>query len=254
MTQDRLSETAGSPPRSVAIVTGASAGLGLAIVEALASRGSRVAAVARDAGRLDAAIACFDPSIRSRVAAVPGDVGDPEEASSIVGRVLERYPSIDTLINCAGASPLQHRPLASFDLVEWQRMVDTNLTGMFLMCRAALPYIAASPHGYVVNILSTVAHQPAPGATLYAATKQGGLGLTTSLIEEYRGTPLRISSVSPGKMDTNVWDRMAQPPSATERAAMMDPADVAEVVAWLIERPPHMHIPHITVRPWPFQT
>jgi NADP-dependent 3-hydroxy acid dehydrogenase YdfG len=238
----------------VAVVTGGSAGLGLAIVEALASRGSFVAAVARDAARLEGALRRLDAPARDRVAAMPGDVGDPEGASSIVGRVLDRYSRIDTLVNCAGASPLEHRPMTSVHPVDWQRMLTTNLTGIFLMCRAALPHIAASAHGYVVNILSTVAHQPAPGATLYAATKEGGLGLTTSLIEEYRGTSLRISSVSPGKMDTSVWDRMAEPPSATERAAMMDPADVAEIVAWLIERPPHVHIPHITVRPWPFQT
>lgn len=238
--------------RRVAIVTGGSAGLGLATVSVLADRGMAVAAVSHNRERLESAINDLDSGVRDRVVAVPGNVGDPDDAASIVARVIDRYSRIDTLVNCAGVSMSADRPLAATSLADWQRLLETNLTGMFLMCSAALPHIAASDAGYVVNILSTVAHIPAPGAALYAATKYGGRGLTESLIEEYRNTPVRISSVSPGKMQTSVWDLKDNPPSQAERAAMMNPADVAEIVAWLIERPAHIHIPHITVRPWNF--
>jgi NADP-dependent 3-hydroxy acid dehydrogenase YdfG len=235
-----------------AIVTGGSAGLGLAIVRVLADRGMSVAAVSRDLERLTSALSQLDEGVSGRVAAVPGDVGDPDEAASIVRRARERFSRLDTLVNCAGESPREHRPMADSEFADWQRMLDTNLTGMFLMCRAAMPHLVDSKEGYIVNILSTVAHVPAPGASLYAATKHGALGLTESLIEECRGSPLRVSSVSPGKMDTSVWDHMARPPSRAERHEMLGPTDVAEVVAWLTERPAHMHIPHLTVRPWSY--
>jgi NADP-dependent 3-hydroxy acid dehydrogenase YdfG len=238
------------PAEKVAIVTGGSAGLGLAVVRVLAERGYHVAAVSRDAARLESALGHLEPSIRDRVVAEPGDVGDDGDAASIIGRVIARHARLDGLVNCAGESPREHQPLTAGTAAGWQRMLATNLTAIFLMCRAALPHLRSSREGYIVNVLSTVAHQAAPGATLYAATKHGALGLTESLIEECRGSSVRVSSLSPGKMDTSVWEHMVTPPSDAERAAMMDPRDVAEIVAWLMERPADIHIPHLTVRPW----
>ena len=235
-----------------ALVTGGSTGLGYATVVALAQRGCRVGAVSQNLQRLGAAIDGIEPAIRDRVVPVPGDVGDPVEVQRAIDRVLTAFGRIDYLINVAGASPGDHRPMTEYSVEDWHRLLDTNLTGMFLMCRAALPHLVDSGAGYIVNVLSTVAHKVAPGATLYSATKYGARGLTQSLVEEYRGTPLRVSSISPGKMNTSVWDSMREPPTQAEREAMMRPADVADVVAWLIERPAHMHIGHITVRPWEF--
>lgn len=231
-----------------AIVTGGTSGLGLATVAALAARGAEVVAVARNTGGLRLAPSPW----RSRVHAISADVGRAEQAASAVEWVIGEFGRLDVLVNTAGYSLPRHQPLAATTDEEWNRMLDANLTGMFLMCRAALPQLAARPDGYIVNVLSTVAHMTAPGATAYAATKGGARALTESLIEECRGTPLRVSALSPGKMDTPTWDLKDEPPTAAERAVMMDPADVAEIVAWLVERPAHLHIPAIMVRPWEF--
>lgn len=238
--------------RGVAVVTGGSAGLGLATVEALANSGMDVVAVSRSPQRLEAAIGSLDAIVRERVTALPGDIGNPDDVASIVERTVGQFGRLDALINCAGVSMNAYRLLTETDPSEWSRLVNANLTGTYLMCRAALPYVASSEAGYVVNVLSTVAFCGAPGAALYAATKYGARALTESLVEEYRGTSVRITSLSPGKMHTSIWDHKLNPPSAEERAEMLDPADVAEIVVWLLGRPVGMHIENITVRPWNF--
>lgn len=234
----------------VAIVTGGSTGLGYATVALLAARGMRVAAVARDRARLDSALAALDQPLQDRVVGVTGDVGEPHDAEDILGQTVDRFGQLDVLVNCAGVSLPQHQPLVETSTEEWERLLKTNLTGTFLMCRAALEHLADSPNGQIVNVLSTVAYRPAPGAAIYAATKYGARALTESMIEEYRGTTVRISSVSPSKMNTAIWDHKLRPPSEAEREAMMAPEDVAEVVGFILARPPSVHIPNILVAPW----
>ena len=237
-------------PSRVAIVTGGSQGIGLATVGVLAARGMRVVAVARNRGRLDAAVASLDPRIRDRASGVTADVSRDQDVAAAVAEVVERFGRIDVLVNSAGVSMNARRRLVETTTEEWNRLINTNLTGTYLMCRAVLPHLRAAGGGYIFNVLSTAAFRSTAGVSLYAASKAGARALTEALIEEYRDSGIRVTSVSPGPVNTTIWDHKLQPPSREERAKMLEPSDIAEIVAWLLDRPSRLHIPNITVVPW----
>jgi len=234
----------------VAIVTGGSQGIGLATVAAFAGHGLQVAAVARDRGRLDEAVASLPPDHRGQVIGIPADVRDEAEVAAAVQAVAGRFGRIDVLVNSAGVSMSARRRLVDTTPEEWHRLIDTNLTGTYLMCRAVLPHLERSPAAYILNVQSTGAWRSTPGASLYAATKFGVRALTEALIEEYRNSSIRVTSISPGPVDTTIWTHKLEPPSEAQRAAMLRPSDIAEIFLWLLDRPAHLHIPDITVTPW----
>ena len=234
----------------VAIVTGASLGVGLATISALASRGMDVVAAARDPARLEAAIASLDPTIRHRVHGVTADVRREADVANIVRAATERFGRIDVLVNSAGVSMSARTRLADSTSEEWHRIIDTNLTGTYLMCRECLRHLENAPDGYILNVQSTGAYRASPGVSLYAASKFGVRALSEALIEEYRNSNIRLTSVSPGPIDTNIWSHKLEPPSAERRALMLRPSDIADIFVFLLERPRHMHIPDITVTPW----
>ena len=234
----------------VALVTGGSLGIGRAAVAALAERGYAVAALARDRARLEAAISTLDEAAQRRIMVVPADVTREADVVAAVAAVIERFGRLDVLINSAGGSMSARTRLADSTSAEWHRLIDLNLTGTYLMCRTALPHLAKSADAYILNVQSTAAYAAQAGVSLYAASKYGVRALTEALIEEYRNSTIRITSVSPGPVDTNIWSHKVEPPSDETRAKMMRPADIADIFMWLIERPRRLHIPNITVTPW----
>ncbi len=234
----------------VAIVTGGSQGIGFATVGVLAARGMRVVAVARDRKRLDAALSTLDTHLRDRVVGVTADVSRDQDVAAAVAEVMERFGRIDVLVNCAGVSMNARRRLVDTTTEEWNRLINTNLTGTYLMCRSVLPHLQAAGCGYILNVLSTAAFRSTAGASLYAASKSGARALTDALVAEYRNSGIRITSVSPGPVNTTIWDHKLEPPSRDERALMLQPSDIAEIFAWLLDRPSRLHIPDITVTPW----
>jgi NADP-dependent 3-hydroxy acid dehydrogenase YdfG len=234
----------------VAIVTGGSQGIGFATVGVLAARGMKVVAVARERKRLDAALNTLDTHSRDRVVGVTADVRQDREVAAAVAEVVKRFGRIDVLVNCAGVSMNARRRLVDTTTEEWNRLIDTNLTGTYLMCRSVLPHLQAAGGGYILNVLSTAAFRGSAGVSLYAASKFGARALTEALVEEYRNSGIRITSVSPGPVNTTIWDHKLKPPSREERALMLQPSDIAEIFAWLLDRPSRLHIPDITVVPW----
>jgi NADP-dependent 3-hydroxy acid dehydrogenase YdfG len=234
----------------VAIVTGGSRGIGFATVGVLAARGMRVVAVARDRKRLDAALNTLDTHLRDRVEGVTADVSRDQDVAAAVAEVMERFGRIDVLVNCAGVSMNARRRLVDTTTEEWSRLINTNLTGTYLMCRSVLPHLQAAGCGYILNVLSTAAFRSTAGVSLYAASKFGARALTEALVAEYRNSGIRITSVSPGAVNTTIWDHKLEPPSREERALMLAPSDIAEIFAWLLDRPSRLHIPDITVMPW----
>ncbi len=236
--------------RRVALVTGGSLGIGHAAVVALAGRGYSVAALARDKGRLDAAVAALDPAFRDRVVGIAADVTQEADIERAVADVIQRFGQLDVVINSAGTSMTARPRFVETTSAEWHRLIDINLTGTYLVCRIALPHVEKSPDGYILNVQSTASYAAKPGVTLYAASKYGVRALTEGLIEEYRNSNVRITSVSPGPVDTNIWSHKVAPPSDEERRLMMRPSDIADIFVWLLERPRRLHIPNITVTPW----
>jgi NADP-dependent 3-hydroxy acid dehydrogenase YdfG len=234
----------------VAIVTGASLGVGLATTATLAARGMNVVAAARDLGRLEAAIGGLDPEIRHRVQAVACDVRKETEVKATVDFAIGCFGRLDVLINSAGVSMSAKTRLADSSSEEWHKIIDTNLTGTYLMCRESLRHLENSPDGYILNVQSTASYKASATVSLYAASKYGVRALSEALIEEYRNSNIRLTSVSPGPIDTNIWSHKLEPPSAERRALMLRPTDIADIFMFLLERPRHMHIPDITVTPW----
>ena len=126
----------------------------------------------------------------------------------------------------------------------------TNTTGTLLFSRAVLPGMQAQNHGYIINILSTGAFRSLPQNCVYAASKYGARAITEALIAENHGTGVRISSVSPGPVETAVWDYRKEKATPEDRAKMLLPADIAQIVLFLVTLPERVHIDNLTVRPW----
>jgi NADP-dependent 3-hydroxy acid dehydrogenase YdfG len=236
--------------RRVAIVTGGSQGIGFAVVKAFAGCGIGVVAAARDRNRLKDAIASLDPRHQDRVVGIAADVSKEADVRSLVHETAERFGRIDVLVNSAGVSMSARPRLVQTTSAEWQKLIDINLTGTYLMCRETLPHLEKAQDAYIVNIQSTASYTSQPGVSLYAASKYGVRALTEALIEEYRNSVVRVTSVSPGPVDTTIWTHKLEPPSADRRAMMLRPSDISDILVWLLNRPRHMHIPNITVTPW----
>lgn len=238
------------PYGQVALVTGGSQGIGFAVARTLLSEGMSVAIVARDRVKLDAALTQLEQVGPGRLVGIAADVADEAAVARAVTDVVSRLGGIDVLVTSAGTSMRAPKALVETSTAEWTRLLDANLTGTYFTVRAVLEQMEFASRGYVITIMSTAAFRAGAQTGLYAATKFGVRALTESLVEEYRGTGIRISSISPGPVDTSIWDLKVQPPTGSDRALMLRPDDVAQTVAWLLSRPPHMHVQDITVTPW----
>jgi 3-oxoacyl-[acyl-carrier protein] reductase len=199
----------------VAVVTGASRGIGRAIATILAGAGAKVAGCARHA--VDEIIAC--------------DVGRPSEVERFAAEVLRRFGPPDLLVNNAGL--VARAPLDETSLENWDAVLDSNLKGTFLVTRAFLPAMRARRGGRIVNIASISGRQGTAGLTAYCAAKHGVVGLTRALAEELRPDGIAVNAVCPGSVDTDML-RVGMP----DARPAMSPEDVANVVIYLAATAP----------------
>ena len=185
----------------VAVVTGASKGLGEAIALALAGAGARLALVARDAGQLEHAAAALREggAVAEPFAA---DVRDESQVAALAAAVEARFGGVHILVNSAGVNVRKN--LTDFTLEEWRRVVDTNLTGVFLMCRAFLPLMKSHGYGRVLNLTSIMSHIALAQRTAYCASKAGLVGLTRALALEVASQGITVNGISPGPFETEM--------------------------------------------------
>lgn len=220
----------------VAVVTGASSGIGEATARALAREGCRVALVARREDRLERIATEIE---NGRTLVVPTDVTDEDEVTAMVEEIREVFGSIDILVNNAGV--LRGDPVADADRSDFRRQVQVNLLGVMNTTHAALPAMLASDGGDVVAVSSMNVRYPAEGGSAYTATKFGVNGFCRSLRKEMADEDVRVTIVMPGPVVTEMrdweeWDGRA-----------LEPADVAETIAFAVSRPDHVELPEITV-------
>jgi len=177
------------------------------------------------------------------------DIRDADQVSTWVDEAEKAHGRLDVLVNAAGVSLPEVLNLEHIEPDQWDRIIVTNLSGTYYVCRAVLPHMKRAGSGHIVNVLSKGAYRVSPGSAPYIASKYGARALTEALIEETKGTGITVSSVSPGPVDTNIWSHKRRPPSTEERSRMLRPEDVADAVLFICERPRHVHIESVIVLP-----
>jgi NAD(P)-dependent dehydrogenase (short-subunit alcohol dehydrogenase family) len=208
----------------VALVTGASRGIGQAIAVALAQQGARLALVARSVkGLRQTAHQVENRGAECLVTAA--DVANEAQVRRVVAEALERFGRVDILVNSAGVAAF--RPLEETTEADWDAMLDANLKSPFLLMKHVVPLMVRQGKGDVVNIASIAALHAFSNSSGYCASKAGLVGLSRAVSQEYRTRGIRVVAVCPGAVDTPLWDAAEQPP---ERSRMLRPEEVAKVV------------------------
>ena len=232
----------------VALVTGASTGMGRAIAVALAAEGANVAIVARSAANLDET-ARLAREHGVEVLPLAGDVGDSQRVKEVVRQVVERFGTVDILVNNAGTNT-RHRNLNDTSMADWNHVLATNLTGAFLFTQETLPTMRAAGRGLVISISSGAGlHPGAPAGVAYSASKHGIHSLTGSINLEERRHGIRASVVVPGETDTPNLDLRPLPPPAEQRRGMLQPEDIASAVVFVATQPDHVAVEMVIVSP-----
>jgi NAD(P)-dependent dehydrogenase (short-subunit alcohol dehydrogenase family) len=223
----------------VALVTGASRGIGLAIAHALSADGARVVRVSRSLTR----------AVTPEWVDLPCDLADPAAVEGLPARVKEAAGVPDLVVNNAGSfllAPFEETTPAAF-----AEQIAANLTVPFLVSRAFLPAMRARKSGRLIMVGSIADHVALPGNAAYAAAKYGARGLHQVLREELRGSGVLCSLVSPGPTDTSAWDPVD--PDSREgfipRARMLRPGNVAEAVRWIAGLPGHVDVDWLRLGP-----
>lgn len=210
-----------SPPSfsvegKVAIVTGASRGIGNALARGLAASGATVVLVARSAIHLDTTVRELE-SRGGRALAVPADVTDEAQVSEMVHRTKDAFGRIDVLINCAGGTGADRSiPILEMDVEVWKRIVDLNLKSTHLCCRAVGKAMADQRRGSIINFSSGTGVHPIHGMTHYGSAKAGINQLTRMLSVELGRYNIRVNAISPGLIDTET-ERKYMPPASFEK-------------------------------------
>jgi len=241
----------------VALVTGASSGIGEGTARALAERGATVALVARRLDRLTALAAAIEAD-GGRALTIEADVTDRGQAEGAVARTVEELGRLDLLVNNAGVMLLG--PIVDAPVEEWERMVNVNLVGLLYASRAALPHLLEAaengPRGVadMVNISSVAGRQARMGSGVYNATKHAVGAFSESLRQEVTGRHLRVSLVEPGAVDTELPDhnRPEIQELLHQRFADMErlqSADIADAIAYVVTRPRHVAVNEVLIRP-----
>ncbi|ANP71769.1 SDR family oxidoreductase [Cryobacterium arcticum] len=235
----------------VVAITGASSGIGEATARLLAERGAMVALGARRTGRLDDIVATI-VATGGRAIACEVDVTSPSAVANFVDQTVRSFGRLDVFIGNAGVSSLS--PMAELDVDGWSSMIDVNLHGVLNGIAAALPVFQTQGRGHFVTTVSTSGIKIVPTQAVYAATKNAVRTLLEGLRQESTDGVMRTTSISPGYVQTELVDSIADPrireQAKTSMAALGIPAEaVARAIAFAIEQPDDVEIGDLTIRP-----
>lgn len=235
----------------VALVTGASSGIGEATALALAVAGARVAIAARRADRLEALAARIEKAGGTALR-IEVDVTSAEDVTDMVDKVIGEWGQLDILVNNAGIMLLS--PAADAVLDDWRRMIELNLLALMGVTKAALPHLKAAK-GHVVNVSSIAGRVANPGASGYAATKFGVVGFSESLRREVYADKIRVTVIEPGLVRTELGDHITNAASKAgldQRLATMEALtaeDVAAAIFYAVSQPARVNVNEIVIRP-----
>jgi NADP-dependent 3-hydroxy acid dehydrogenase YdfG len=245
-----MQENRGMVQKNIAVVTGASSGIGAATARRLAVEGFHVVAAARRADRLDALVDEIGPD----ATAVTCDVTSDESVAALATAVAGLGAPVTVLVNNAGGAH-GFDPVAQASIADWQWMYDVNVLGTLRVTKALLPALEASGAGSVVTVGSTAAFTVYEGGGGYTAAKHAQNALVGTLRLEIVGKPVRVIEIDPGMVRTDEFslNRFGDPAKADAiYAGVKEPLvadDIADCIAWVATRPQHVNIDRLVVRP-----
>jgi len=237
----------------LALITGASSGIGQACAHALARAGCGLIVAARRQERLQALVEDLHCQFDLPVHPLPLDVRDPQAVATAIANLPGDWQAIDILINNAGLSRGLN-PLQSGSIQDWEEMIDTNLKGLLYVTRAVLPGMLARQQGYIVNLGSIAGHMTYPNGNVFCATKAAVRALSEGLKMDVLGTPIRVTSVDPGLVETEFSQvrfhgDQAQAAQVYQRLTPLRSEDIAETIVFCLTRPAHVNINQIILMP-----
>jgi 3-oxoacyl-[acyl-carrier protein] reductase len=233
----------------VGVITGASSGIGRATALALAARGVRLSLLARSQEALAQVVAQAMEAGTGEAVSHSCDVRDEMAVEWSIAQTLERFGRLDILINSAGLS--LNGEVDGYALEDWRTVVETNLTGTFLTCRAVLPQMKRQGAGEIINISSGAGRNGIKQMAAYCASKFGVIGFTESLALEVRSHNIRVSTLLPGSVGTD-FSRVAkrqERDDATDIGYSMTPEEVASVIVAMLEQPRQAWTSEVVLRP-----
>ncbi len=233
-----------------AFITGATSGFGRACAEMLAEKGWNLVLSGRRAERLQELEEKFTAVA---VHTVVCDVRSRKQVEAMVQNLPESHADIDLLLNNAGLA-LGLKPAQDADLDDWETMVDTNIKGLMYVTRALLPAMVSRGRGHIINMGSVAGSWPYPGANAYGATKAFVEQFSNNLRTDIHGSGVRVSNIEPGLAESEFsvvrfHGDKEKADAVYEGTDPLTPRDIAEIVCWIVERPPHVNINRLEVMP-----
>ena len=233
-----------------ALVTGATAGFGLAICKKLIEAGYKVIGTGRRAARL----AELHSQLGNDFLPLTFDITDLEATKQALNQRPEGWQAVDLLVNNAGLA-LGLEPVHQADLNDWAQMIDTNVKGLVNITRLVLPEMVARNHGHIINLSSIAGNYPYPGGNVYGGTKAFVTQFSLNLRADLAGTKIRVSNVEPGLCGGTEFSNVRfhgddeKAAKVYENVQSVQPEDIANIVLWLNQQPEHVNINRIEVMP-----
>ena len=227
----------------VALVTGASRGIGCAIARALFDEGAHTYLVSRRRKVVQKLAAAWNKS-GIRAEGLSADITREREVNELIVRVKKRSGRLDILINNAGV--LTYKPFRKTTFEDWQSNIGSNLTGIFLCTRASLPLMKRRRDAHIVNIISVAGIEAYENCSAYCASKFGALGLSRVLAEELRPLGIRVTAILPGPVRTKMIQKL---PFTVEKDQILEPEDVARAVIEALTQRSRASLEEVVLRP-----
>jgi serine 3-dehydrogenase len=235
----------------IVVITGASSGIGASCAKMFAQEGASLILAARRRDKLEEVATEIKQAYQSKIYLLEMDVSDRHGVAKSMASLPEFWRNVDILVNNAGLSRGLDK-LQSGDIQNWEEMIDTNVKGLLYVTRSLLPGMVERNQGHIINIGSIAGHQAYPGGNVYCATKAAVRALSQGLKMDLLGTPIRVSCVDPGTVETDFSKVRFR--GDTEKADKvyqgmnpLTPDDIAEIVVFCATRPAHVNLSEVLV-------